>query len=334
LTVFGDAGRGEHRRREANDPSYGKSESPFGGNVKAIRFDEYGGPEVLYVADVEPPTAGPGEVRIAVHAAGANPGDGKIRAGYFKDFVPVNFPSGTGVDAAGIVDQVGAGVEGVVVGDRVFGNGRSTWAEQAILTTWAKMPGGLNFDQAAGYPLPAETAIRILSLAQVKPGETLLVNGASGGVGSAVTQIARHRGITVIGIASEPNHGYVRQFGAIPAAYGDGLVDRVSQAAPGAIDAALDIAGSGVLGELIELTGDASRVVSINDFGAEALGATLSVAIGDFPAALGEVADLIRQGKFAIPVARSFPLAAAGEAQESSALGHVAGRTVVTVQES
>ena len=110
--------------------------------------------------------------------------------------------------------------------------------------------------------------------------------------------------------------------------------NRVRQAAPGAIDAALDIAGSGVLRELIELTGDASRVVSISDFGAEALGARLSVATGDFPAALAEVADLIRQGKFAIPVARSFPLAAAGEAQESSALGHVAGRTVVTVQES
>jgi NADPH:quinone reductase-like Zn-dependent oxidoreductase len=302
--------------------------------VKAVLFDEYGGPEVLYVADVEPPAAGPGEVRIAVHAAGANVADSKVRAGYFKDYMPVSFPSGTGVDAAGIVDQVGAGVEGVAVGDRVFGNGRSTWAEQAILTSWAKMPDGLNFEQAAGYPLPAETALRILRLAQVKPGETLLVNGASGGVGSAVLQIARHRGITVIGIASEPNHEYVRQFGAIPVTYGEGLVDRVRQAAPGAIGAALDIAGSGVLRELIELTGDASRVVSINDFGAEALGATLSVANDYVPAALAEVADLIRQRKFATPVARSFPLTAAREAQESCALGHVAGRIVVTVQES
>ncbi len=164
---------------------------------------------------------------------GANSADGKIRAGYYRDSMPVGFPSGTGVDAAGTVDQVGAGVEGVVVGDRVFGNGRSTWAERAVLTSWAAMPGGLDFDQAAGYPLPAETAIRVLGLAQVKPGETLLVNGASGGVGSAVTQSARHRGITVIGIAGRTNlHGTLRRFGAIPVAYGDGLVDRVSQAAP------------------------------------------------------------------------------------------------------
>jgi len=302
--------------------------------VKAVRFDEYGGPEVLYLADVEPPATGPGEIRIAVHAAGVNPADGNIRAGYYKDFLPLSFPSGTGVDAAGIVDEVGTGVAGVAVGDRVFGNGRSTWAEQAVLTSWAKMPDGLSFDQAAGYPLPAETALRILRLAQVRPGETLLVNGASGGVGSAVLQIARHRGITVVGIASEPNHEYVRRLGAIPAAYGDGLVDRVRQAAPGAIDAALDVAGSGVLRELIELTGDASRVVSIADFGAEALGAKLSARNEDFPAALNEVADLIRQRKFTTRVARSFPLAAAREAQESSALGHVAGRIVVTVQES
>jgi len=300
--------------------------------VKAVRFDEYGGPEVLYVADVEPPAAGPGEIRIAVRAAGVNGVDCKIRSGYLKEFMPVSFPSATGVDAAGVVDQVGAGVEGVAVGDRVFGNGRGTWAEQAILTSWAKMPDWLGFDQAAGYPLPAETALRILRLARVKPGETLLVNGASGGVGSAVMQIARHRGVAVIGIASEPHHEYLRRFGAVPATYGDGLVDRVRRVSQGTIDAALDIAGSGVLPELIELTGDASRVVTIVDFGAEALGAKASWAAEDFPADLAEVADLIRQRKFATPVARSFQLADAAMAQEACALGHVAGRMVVTVQ--
>lgn len=299
--------------------------------MKAIQFAEYGGPEVLHLADVEAPRPGPGEIRIAVRAAGVNGIDGKIRAGYLKDVMPVTFPSGTGLDAAGEVEAVGDGVTGVAVGDRVFGNGRDTLAESAILTSWAPMPDELSFSQAAGYPLPAETALRVLRLAGARPGETLLVSGASGGVGSAVVQIARYRGLTVIGTASPANQDYLRSLGAIPVTYGASLVARVRQAAPGPVNAAVDIAGSGVLPELIELTGDPARVVSIADFSAGQLGAQATFAADDFPGALAEVAGLIRAGAFAIPVARSFPLIDAAAAQDSCALGHVAGRIVVTV---
>jgi len=299
--------------------------------MKAIQFDEYGGPEVLHLADVEPPQPGPGEIRIAVRAAGVNGIDGKLRAGFLKEVMPVTFPSGTGMDAAGVVERLGDGVSGVAVGDRVFGNGGDTVAESAVLTSWALMPGGLSFDQAAGYPLPAETAIRMLRLAAVQPGETLLVSGASGGVGSAAVQIARAGGVTVIGTACEPNQDYLRSLGAIPVTYGTGLAGRVRQVAPGPVDAALDIGGSGAVPELIEITGDPSRVVSIADFGAAALGAKITTAAEDFPGALAEVTGLIRRREFAIPVSRFFPLVDAGAAQASCALGHVAGRIVVTV---
>lgn len=299
--------------------------------MKAIQFDAYGGPEVLHLAEVAPPEPGPGEIRVAVRAAGVNGIDGKIRSGFLKDFMPVTFPSGTGLDAAGVVERVGDEVEGVAPGDRVFGNGRSTLAELAVLTSWALMPDGLSFEQAAGYPLPAETAMRILRLSGVQPGETLLVNGASGGVGSAAVQIARHRGITVIGAASEANHDYLRSLGAIPITYGEGLGDRVRQVAASGVDAALDIGGPGAVIELIKHTGAPARVVSLVDFTAEALGAKVSHTAEDFTGALAEVADLVRRHEFAIPVASSFPLAEAGAAQAASNAGHVAGRIVVTV---
>ena len=231
--------------------------------MRAVRFEAYGGPEVLKLVEVAEPHAGPGQVRIAVRAAGMNGIDWKIRAGYMSGNKPLAKPTGTGTDAAGVVDEVGEGVGGVVIGDEVFGSGSETFAEYAVLTSWAAKPAALSFEEAAGYPIAVETALRIIGEVGIAPGQTLLVNGASGGVGSAVVQFARRRGIAVIGIASARNHDYVRALGATPATYGDGLVARVRALAPGGIDAALDIAGSGVIPELIELTGDPARVLSI-----------------------------------------------------------------------
>ncbi|MDQ6612575.1 MAG: NADP-dependent oxidoreductase, partial [Gemmatimonadota bacterium] len=220
--------------------------------MKAVQFDQYGGPEVLSVMNIGEVHAGPGRIRIAVRAAGANAIDWKIRAGMLKDEMPVKFPSGTGRDAAGVVDEVGDGVNDVVVGDEVFGIGINTFAEFAVLTSWGKKPADLSFEEAAGYPVAVETAIRILDEVGVQPNQTLLVSGASGGVGSAVVQIAKQRGITVVATASARNLDYLRSLGATATTYGDGLVGRVRALAPGGVDAALDIAGSGVIPELIE----------------------------------------------------------------------------------
>lgn len=299
--------------------------------MQAVQFDEYGGPDVLRVVETDEPRAGAGEVRIAVRAAGVNAIDWKIRAGYLREQMPLALPSGTGMDAAGVVDQVGEGVGDVGVGDAVFGTGRATLAEYAVLTSWAQIPEGLSFEEAAGYPVPVETAIRILDQVGVRAGETLLVSGAAGGVGSAVVQFARDRGITVIGTASDRNQDYVRSLGATATTYGDGLVDRVRDLAPDGVDAALDIAGSGIIPELIELTGEPSKVLSIADFSAPERGAQVSGQSSNAPAAFREAARLFSEGAFHLPVEKTFALHDAGEAQAASQGGHVAGRLIITV---
>lgn len=299
--------------------------------MKAVQFAEYGGPDVLRVVEVDEPHAGAGQVRIAVRAAGVNGIDWKIRAGYMREFMPLALPAGTGRDAAGVVDEVGEGVSGVAVGDAVFGAGSATFAEYAVLTSWAVKPAALSFEEAAGYPIPVETAIRILEQVGVQPGETLLVSGAAGGVGSAVVQIARQRGITVIGTASERNQAYLRSLGAMPTTYGAGLVERVRALAPNGIDAALDIAGSGVIPELIALTGQPAKVLSIADFSAPQHGAQVSSTSKNAAAAFAQAAQLFTAGVFHLPVEKTFPLAAAAEAQATSANGHVTGRLVVTI---
>ena len=158
--------------------------------MKAVQFSEYGGPEVLQVVDVDEPHAGPGQVRIAVQAAGVNPSDWKRRAEYYRDFEPVTFPSGVGVEASGVVDEIGPGVSNVSVGDAVFGYGENAVAQYVVLTHWARKPDDLSFEVAAGLPVIFETASRSLEEVGVQSGETLLVSGAAGGIGSAVLQIA------------------------------------------------------------------------------------------------------------------------------------------------
>lgn len=145
-----------------------------------MSFAEFGGPDVLHLIDAEDPHAGPGRIRIAVRAAGVNPVDWRIREGQVLGAHPIELPSGVGLDAAGVVDEVGEGVEGAEVGDRAFGEGIDTYAEFAVLTAWARMPEELTFEEAAGYPSVVETALRLIREAGVRPGQTLLVSGASG----------------------------------------------------------------------------------------------------------------------------------------------------------
>ncbi|MYW45884.1 NADP-dependent oxidoreductase [Streptomyces sp. SID161] len=297
--------------------------------MKKVTFAEFGGPDVLHLTDAEEPHAGPGRIRIAVRAAGVNPVDWRIREGQVLGAHPVELPAGVGLDAAGVVDEVGAGVEGVEAGDHVFGEGSSTYAEFAVLSAWARIPEGLTFEEAAGYPSVVETALRVLREVGVRAGQTLLVSGASGGVGSAVLQIARERGITVIGTAGAANQDYLRGLGALATTYGEGWADRVRRLGP--VDAALDLAGSGVLRELVALTGDPRKVISIADLGAPEFGVRFSGVPGSMPDALAEAAALVARGRLRIPVEKAYPLAEAAAAHIDSRAGHTRGRRVMVV---
>lgn len=297
--------------------------------MKKIEFSRFGGPEVLQLVHADEPHAGPGQVRITVHAAGVNAHDWRVREGQFRQTSPRELPTGIGLDASGVVDELGEGVQGVSVGDWVFGEGVETYAEHAVLTAWVPMPAGISCDVAAGYASISEASLRIIEQVGVRSGQTLLVIGASGGMGSMVVQIARDRGIAVIGTASPQNLEYVRGLGAMATSYHDGWTDRVRDL--GRVDAALDLAGSGVIPELIDLVGDPNRVISIADLTAPDYGARFSGSAGDVSAALDEILDLIRRDSLHIPVAKRYPLGEAAQAHRDSQAGHTRGRRVLII---
>jgi NADPH:quinone reductase-like Zn-dependent oxidoreductase len=301
--------------------------------MRAVTFTEYGGPEVLHVADVEDAHAGPGEIRIAVQAAGVNPVDWKARSGVMRDVMPVSFPAIDGREASGVVDEVGPDVSGVAVGDEVFGFAvGGAAAEHAVLDDFTRKPAELSWEEAAGLPVAVETSVRVFTvLGGLGEGQTIVVNGAAGGVGTAAVQLARARGARVIGTASEANHDFLRSLGAEPTTYGEGMVERIRAMAPDGVDFAFDTAGQGGIADLIEVTGDPARVATIADFGAAALGVKVTGG-GDFRAAdaLDEAAALFEAGGLQMPVAETFPFARAGDAHRLSQEGHVRGKLVLT----
>jgi len=301
----------------------------------AIQFDDYGPPEVLHLAEVPDLTAGPGRVRVAVRAAGVNPFDWKVRSGAMRDFMPLEFPSTPGVEFAGVVDQVGDGVTGIAVGDEVLGSGSRTYAEQVVVDPAGleTKPARLSWEQAAALPVAVSAAYRLLVPFGLTAGQTLLVDGAAGGVGGILVQVARARGLHVIGTASERNHARLRELGATPVVYGDGLVERVRAVAPDGVDAAADLAGKGSLESLIELTGDPARVATIADFAnAGRLGVRATGGGDETPAgALADALGLFADGKLHVPVGSVYPLAEAAAAQRESESGRSDGRIVLRV---
>ncbi|MEV8517810.1 NADP-dependent oxidoreductase [Dactylosporangium sp. NPDC051484] len=301
--------------------------------MKALQYSEYGPSSVLRVVDVPEPQPEAGRIRIAVRAAGVNPYDWKVRGGLFGDTTPSRLPVVPHSDAAGVVDAIGEGVEGVSVGDEVFGVAPGgAAAELAVLRVWAPKPAAMPFEEAAGLPNVVETAGRALDLLGLRKGQTLLVNGAAGGVGIAAVQLAVARGATVIGTASERNHEFLRGLGAVPVTYGAGLPDRVRAIAPGGVDLALDTAGRGAVADLVALTPAPADVVSVADFDAPRLGARVTDGSeGRAWQTLAEVAALFAEGRFTMPVERTFPLAEASAAHDLSESGHVRGKVVLTL---
>lgn len=297
--------------------------------MRAALFRRFGGPEVLEIAEVPDPHAGPGQVRVAVRAAGINATETKLRRGELGG----DLPQCTGRDVAGVVDEVGGGVRGVAVGDRVFGvsdHGAGA-AELVVSSHVAPIPPSLGFVEAAGLPVALETATRGLDALRVARDDTLLVNGAAGGVGSTAVQLAVARGARVIGTASPANHAYLRSLGAEPVEYGSGLPQRVRAISPEGVDAALDVAGHGALPDLIDLVGGADRVVTLSDFdGARRTGVRFSTGEqGRAFSALTTIGPLIEAGRFSLPIERTFPLAEIAEAHRVSEQGHVRGRLVL-----
>jgi NADPH:quinone reductase-like Zn-dependent oxidoreductase len=299
--------------------------------MKAVRFSRFGGPEVLDIVDLPDPHPGPGQVRIAVRAAGVNASDWKKRQGLMDP----DLPQTLGYEAAGVIDEVGTDVSDAAVGDRVFGlsTDGAAQAELAVLAYYAPIPPSLDFAGAAALPAAVETATRALDQLGVARGSTLLINGASGSVGSAAVQLAVARGARVIGTASPANHDYVRALGAEPIAYGEGLVGRVHALAPDGVDRALDVAGSGVLPELIGLAGGADQVLTIADVaGAQEHGVRFSRGdAGRAVHALADVGELIESGQLALAVGRTFPLAEVAHAHRVGEAGGVHGKLVLVV---
>jgi len=301
--------------------------------MKAAQFSTFGGPEVLDIVDLPDPHPGPGQVRIAVHAAGISATDWKLRKGLLS--FGAGLPQTTGRDVAGVVDEVGEGVTDVAVGDRVFGvsDDGAGAAELALVTHRAIIPPSLGFIDAAALPVALETATRSLDALKVAAGSTLFINGASGGIGSTAVQLAVARGARVIGSASAANQSYLSLLGAEPVTYGEGMVEQVRTLAPGGVDVALDVAGSGVLPQLIDLAGSSRNVVTLADFeGSKEHGVLFSNGfLGHAFHSLAEVGEVIRAGRFWLPVDRTFPLTEIAEAHRTSEQGRVRGRLVLVI---
>jgi NADPH:quinone reductase-like Zn-dependent oxidoreductase len=298
--------------------------------MRALQYTAYGDPEVLEWGEAPDPHPGPGQIRVAVRAASVNPIDWKAFSGLMSGGEPMAGTGYLGYDAAGVVDEVGEGVTGVSVGDDVFGRGRNTQAEYALLDSWAAKPPSIDWAVAAAAGVAGETAERGLRLLEVKAGDTLFVDGGAGGVGAVTVQMALTRGARVIASASEANHDYLREIGATPVLYGQGLAERVRAAAGGPVDAVFDVAGKTPVEDLISLVSEPSQVLSVANFAAGRAGARVTGGGADSQPmqALAQVADLLAQNKLVIEV-QTFPFDRAAEAYRISQAGHLRGKLVL-----
>jgi NADPH:quinone reductase-like Zn-dependent oxidoreductase len=302
--------------------------------MKAVRFDEYGAVDVLKVVDVPVPAPGPGQVLVQVKAAGINPGEAKIREGLLAARWPATFPSGQGSDLAGVVTQTGPGVTGFAAGDEVIGytDNRASQAEYVVTEekNLTARPAGVPWEVAGALYVAGATAIAAVRAVALTEGDTVVVSGAAGGVGSIAVQLARRAGATVIGLASPANHDWLAGHGVIPVAYGDGAESRIRQAA-GKVDAFIDTFGDGYVRLALDLGVEPSRIDTIADFDAITEYGVKGDgnAAGASAANLAELAGLIADGKLEVPVAATFPLSEVQDAYRQLAGGHIRGKIVL-----
>ncbi len=303
--------------------------------MRAVRVHEYGGIDVLRVEEVARPVPGPGQVLVEVRAAGIQPGEVAIREGARHDRWPATFPSGQGSDLAGVVVATGPEVRGFAAGDEVLGftHNRASHAEFVVAddVDLTHRPAGLSWDVAGSLYVAGTTAYATVFAVDPAPGDTVVVSGAAGGVGSLAVQLARRRGATVIGLASEPNHAWLQDHGVVPVAYGQGTADRIRHAAGGSVDAFIDTFGDGYVDLAVELGVRPERINTIRDWPAAArIGArTYGEGAAACAVVVGELARLAARGELEVPIARTYPLEQVRDAFRELEGRHAHGKIVL-----
>jgi NADPH:quinone reductase-like Zn-dependent oxidoreductase len=303
--------------------------------MKAVRFDDYGGIEVLEVRDVARPEPGPDQVLVAVRAAGINPSEAAIRAGRVREFFPATFPSGEGSDLAGVVEDVGAGVKGVAVGDEVIGytNNRASHAEYVLVeaANLTAKPAEVPWEVAGALFVAGVTGVATVRAVAPTAGEAVVIAGAGGGVGVFAVQLAVRTGAHVIALASERHHAWLRERGAVPVAYGDGVSERITAAAEDiSVAALIDLVGGGYVELALELGIARDRIITIVDFpSVEKYGVKADGAAAASAATLAELAEAIAAGDLVVPIQRTYPLDDVRTAYAELEAGHIAGKIVL-----
>ena len=302
---------------------------------KAVKFDQYGGIDVLQVVNVERPVPGPGQVLVNVKAAGINPGEASIRKGLFAERWPATFPSGQGSDLAGVVAAIGEGAQGFAVGDEVIGftHRRASQAEFVVVevSDLTRRPRNVSWEAAGSLFVAGTTAYAAIRAISLKPGDALVVSGAAGGVGSIVVQLARREGAKVIGLASPAHHQWLSDHGVIPVTYGESAEERLRAASDGHIDAFIDTFGADYVELALKLGVQPERINTIINF--EAVTKYGVKAEGNAEAAsaavLADLAQLIDQGELEIPIVHTYPLADVQEAYHELEQRHTHGKIVL-----
>src|SRR5689334_15011553 len=303
---------------------------------KAVRISDYGGIDVLEVRDVARPEPGPGQVLVAVRAAGINPSEAAMRAGVVRQIFPLTFPSGEGSDLAGVIEELGAGVRGVAVGDEVIGftNNRASHAEYVLVeaANLTAKPAEIPWEVAGALFVAGVTGVATVRAVAPTPGEAVVIAGAGGGVGVFAVQLAVRSGARVIALASERHHAWLRERGAVPVAYGHGVAERITAAAAGVpVAAFIDLVGGGYVELALELGIAKARIDTIVDFpaiqkyGVKGEGGSEAASA----ATLAELAEAIAAGDLVVPIQRTYPLDDVRAAFAELEAGHVAGKIVL-----
>lgn len=301
----------------------------------AVRFDEYGDVDVLKVVEVARPVPGPAQVLVKVMAAGINPGEASIRKGLLHSMWPATFPSGEGSDLAGVVAEVGPEVTRFAAGNDVLGfvNTRSSHADFVVadVDNLVPRPANVPWEVAGSLFVVGTTAYAAVRSVELAPGDTVVVSGAAGGVGSLAVQLAKGAGATVIGLASEAHHGWLTGHGVLPVAYGDGVVERIREASGGRVDAFIDTFGGGYVKMAIALGVPPERVDTIIDrAAAEEYGTrTDGSAAAANAQVLAELVGLIAEGRLEVPIAKTYPLTDVREAFRDLEQRHTLGKIVL-----